>query len=224
MPFVLIPYSWFPEAHGIDAWTTRGEQLWAILSFFLPSLFALLPAVLRASLRLKQVLPESQLPGRLATLSAPFCAVGYLLILSLLLQFTVHRYLVMGFAFLAVSPAPYWIWGNTLLRTETPTNARRTTRWIFLTRSGLTAAGLFCLGRFFWDIPYVDLVLERVNFIWFLGFLAGSFANRALLTVVLCDYLLALVHKHRESARELTGTPLGAAVDDKIDALGKALG
>ena len=224
LPLALIPHTWLPQAHGIDAWTNRAEQIQATLSFFLPSLFALLPAVLRTALRLKQVLPESQLPGRLATLSAPFCSVGYVLILSILLQFVVDGYLVMGFVFLAISPAPYWIWGSALLRTETPENARRTARWIFWTCTALVGAGLFCLGRFFWDVPYIDLVLERLNFIWFLAFLVGGFANRALLTVVLCDYLLAAVHQQYESAKQWAGTPSGAALDEKMDALGKALG
>ena len=110
------------------------------------------------------------------------------------------------------------------MRTETPEKARRTARWIFWTRTVLVAAGLCCLGRFFWEIPYIDLVLQRLNLIWFLGFLVGGFANRALLTVVLCDYLLAMIHQHHESAQKLAGTPLGAAIDEKIDALGKALG
>lgn len=224
LPFALIPYTWFPEAHGIDTWTTRGERIHATFSFFLPSLFALLPAVLRASVRLKQVLPESQMPGRLATFCAPFCSVAYLLILSILLQFAMNPYLVLGFVFLALSPAPYWFWGSALVRNETPANVRRTARWIFSTRTSLVTAGLFCLGWFFWENPYIDLVLERLSFVWFLAFLAGGFANRALLTVVLCDYMLAVLHQHHESAKQLAGTPLGATVDEKLDALGKALG
>lgn len=219
----LVPSAQFQDPNDPMGWIGTAEQLQAIVTFFLSSLFALLPAILGSARLLKMLLPESQLPGRLAVLTAPFGSVVYLLTLSLVLQVTQNPYLVGGLALLAAAPWAHVFWGSALVKAGTREEARRTVRRVYWVDMILTVAGLALLAFYFQASPVVGWLLGKLNLAWFLAFLGGSLANRTLLNVVLCDYVLMVLYRNQESLKALAGTPMGVELEGKISALGVAL-
>jgi hypothetical protein len=218
VPIFLVPGRWLLNVNESEAFRMSADEVRVILTFFLSSIFGLIPGILSASMTLKCFLPQSQLPGRLAVLAAPFCSVVYLLTLALVMRVTVHPELVAGLSLLAAAPWVYWVRSGALLRTDSAANASQTVRWISLIHTGLTLAGLVLLARFISDFPFVTWLLGKLSLTWFLRLLAGSIANRTLLMVVFCDYVVKLLYR----SQQLRNTPPGQELEQRVAALGAA--
>lgn len=219
----LIPPNLLVAAGDQDSLLFSLQQTWAIITFYGPGLFAFLPAVIRAALLLKRFLPESQLPGVLALLAAPFAASVYLLTLVICLQLTVNPALIVGLALITLGALLHLPYGPALLRRNPGPETRKTVGRLELLQAVLTIGGLALLALYVTEFPMLRRLLGNVSLAWFLGFIAGINANRTLLTVVLTDFLLSLLHQSQQAARQLAGTELGQALERKIDTLGSVL-
>jgi hypothetical protein len=223
LPVFLLPMTHLLDLHGMDAARTAAGQIHAILTVTIPPLLALLPGAARAALVIERFLPESEAPGWLALLTAPFCALGYVLLLGVVLQLSVSPWLVGGLLLLTASPLVTLARWRELVQRDTPQVGARAARSIAWMQVSLSAAGLALLTRYVADKPVLVDLLGHVNIWWFLSFVAGVLSLRILVTVVLVDLFIDLLYRGRESARKLAGTPTEATLDRKITALGRAL-
>lgn len=208
MPLFLIPYPRVLQQSGVDAVVLASNVIRGILLFYVPQLFAMLPALVRASLVLKRFLPESALPGVLIVVAAPLQSLIYVVLLCILVQIAPRADLVLGVFFLAVAPLVWLARARTLTR---PAGAGASPlRFERLVSSGFSLIGSsLILGAVAKDADLDTLILQNINVSWILSFMAGVLASRAILTVILVDGMLAMLY-HAYRAEHAT-TPAEAA-------------
>ncbi len=223
LPVLLLPVAHLFHLNVEDALKTSANQVRYLLTVTAPAFFALLPGTLRAALVLERFLPESRAPGQITLLAAPACAVVYLLPLGVLAQLAFHPELYLGLLLLAGSPLVPLLAVRRLLRRDTPDRATRLVRTIVVVQGALGGLGVALVAGWLGEHPQLRALLGRISLVWVLGLVAKVLASKWLTTVVVTDVLVSLLHQGQESARSLAGTAEGAALAQKLDALGHAL-
>jgi hypothetical protein len=224
MPLFMIPYSRVLGQRGGAALVLASDVILGLLNIYVPALFALLPALIRASLALKRFLPEAALPGVLVLVATPLQTLVYVLLICILSQIAPHRELILGLLCLALAPMVWVVRAKALIK---PVGAKegKDPLWI----EGLVSNGLALMGSSLILLEVseeIDLgrwIGQVVDVMWVLRFMAGMLASRTILAVILVDGLLALLY-HAHQA-ESAGAPAEAAesLRRKINSLGAAL-
>lgn len=185
------------------------------LGFFMivgPKAISLFAGILRSSMTLKTLLPEAVTPGWGAVLVAPLYSLFLVVITTIIVQIQGNIWLVLGMICLMASPMVYVFNARHLLQPQSPDDMTRILRRLRTMALILNALGLIFI------IVFVAVVgmfgfWEAVKF--FLGILSSFMA----LTVVASDFMLALIWKGYEQARQFQGTPFQRDLDAKFDAL-----
>lgn len=185
------------------------------LSIFIsvgPRTLALFPGIIRSSLALKTMLPEAPLPGWTVTLVGPLYSVFLLVFVSGIIQAQASFFLLGGVACLTLSPIFYVVHRKSLIRPQTAQQAAKLVKLIKRQVRFLSYAGLLLISVFMLRRPNVGVV-EVV------GFVTGVVGNVVLLTVVGADFLLSVLRSAHAQSLEFKGSPLQAALADKLAAL-----
>ena len=114
----FCPWSWFGEEDIVYSlenepleWlfsTAEGLKEGAeYLLMLLPTVLSLVPAVQRACVRVKMLLPQSMLPGWFLVMASPFYALFLLVIFVALVQVDSHALLIGGFFLFLAAPLIY---------------------------------------------------------------------------------------------------------------------
>lgn len=223
LPVLLLPLAALFDLNEADALRTSATQVKHLLLVTAPALFAVLPGILRAALVLKRFLPESRAPGQIAGLSAWACLIANLIPLGVVAQLAFEPRLYLGLFLISLSPVVPLVCARRLLRRDDPTSATRLIRVLSTIQGLLTASGATLLVLFVGEHPVLRDLLGRVDPMWVLALVARVLAGKWLMTVVVTDLLLLLLHTGHESSRALAGTPEGERLVQKLDAMGKLL-
>lgn len=223
LPVLLVPVASAFNLDPADALRTSTHQVRYLLLVTAPAFFALLPGALKAALVLLRFLPESRAPGQITLLAAPACIAAYVLPMGVLAQVAFHTELYVGLLLLSCSPVVPLLAVRRLLRRNTPEQAARLVRAIGLGQTALAVAGAVVLAGWVGEHPVLRTWVGHVSPAWVAGVAAKALASKWLTTVVVTDTLVAVLHREREAARSLAGTPAGDALARRLDALGEAL-
>jgi len=186
----------------------------AVMAFIViaPKAIALFPGIIRSSMSLKTLVPESAAPGWIAAIMAPFYAVFLVLIVSVINQVHGDLLLVSGLACYMIGPLVFVWKAESMVR---PHTAQETTTIVSSVRrqaSLFTVIGTVLLAIFLVRLPMFS-VMDA------LSFMAGVVGNVLLMTVVAADLILALLYYGYKQNRAFAGTELEASLDQKFNAL-----
>jgi hypothetical protein len=187
------------------------------LGFFVtiaPKALSLFPGIIRSSMTLKTLLPESAVPGWASVLVAPLYAIFLLVVLTLLIQSGGSLLLLAGILCLMAAPAVYLWHAKDVLRPHTPEEAnkivgRRRSQAMLFNLGGFALIGIYILDSAmfdFWDL--LKLVFSIEGSVW-------------LLCVISSDLLLALLRTGHEQSRDFHGSELYRSLDEKFAGLKK---
>lgn len=180
-----------------------------------PKAIALFPGLIRASMTLKTLLPESPAPGWYAALVAPLYAVFLLVLSTSINQAYGDFLLISGILALILGALVFVIRAPVLIRSHKPAEVGTQIRGIRQTSAGLNALGAVLIGSFVFTIPDLSL-LDALNF------LVGLIGNVLLLTIVASDFVLALLAQSHAQSLRFVGTDAEHNLSEKLATLGSA--
>lgn len=170
-----------------------------------PKVFGLFPGIIRCSLSLKTLLPESPIPGWLCMVVAPLYALFLVLAAIAALQ---TSFVILGAGLLLIAVGTGMVlarsWG--LLA---PSNQEDASRYVGKSRklqSLLQGAGIGLVA--FQLLRQADLRWEWINSVMVFTF--SFLGNVTLLTVVMSDFLLCMIHEGQKQSEAFAGTGFAA--------------
>jgi len=134
LPFIvaLIPFGNFIVIQETDPQVVAqqkvfsgivGAVIWLVT--LLPALLAILPGILRASVRIKSLLPESIVPGWLIVMTAPFFSLLLLVAFAIVNQVAGNLLLIIGMLLIMAAPAVFLVRTDLLIKPVTQPVERR---------------------------------------------------------------------------------------------------
>ena len=182
--------------------------------FFLigPRAIALFPGIIRSSVTIKTILPESPMPGWTASLVAPLYSIFLLVVFSAVNQSQGNMLLLAGIACLMIAPLVYVFRGSALLRPLRQEEVSKAVG-VIRRRSVIFAS----LGALFLAIFFIDAAF--FSFDDFLKFFISILGNVVLLTVVGADFLLAVIRVGHEQSKALLESKQEATLEGRLEAL-----
>jgi hypothetical protein len=209
----LMDLSHLPEQAKEQVSTSLGAAL-ALGVFFNvgPRAVALFPGIIRSSLAVKTLLPESSVPGWAVATIAPLYVVFLWVLVTGLLQTQASFFLLGGLACLTLSPLVFVLRRRALIRPQTPHDAAR------IVTTTKRIAGIFGTAGF---ILVAIFLLRRPQIDAFdlLAFISGVLSNVLLLTVVGADALLRVIRSAHEVSGAFHNSALAETLGDKLNAL-----
>jgi len=179
-----------------------------------PKVFGLFPGIIRCSLSLKTLLPESPIPGWLCMVVAPLYALFLVLAAIAALQ---TSFVILGAGLLLIAVGTGMVlarsWG--LLA---PSNQEDASRYVGKSRklqSLLQGAGIGLIA--FQLLRQADLQWEWINSV--LVFTFSFLGNVTLLTVVMSDFLLCMIHEGQKQSEAFAGTGFAADYRNRLGQL-----
>lgn len=215
IPFTaLMDFSHLPEAQVKPARTMLGMELGGILFLVVgPRALALFPAIIRSSITLKTLIPESPLAGWAATILGLFYPVLLIVLVSTINQVSGDFLLLGGVACLTIAPLIYIRNAKEIMRSHREDEVADTVvairRKVLLFNGG----GMILLGMFVLNFDLFG-AMDATRF------LASFLGNFLLVTLVASDLLLALMRAGHQQGKQFNGTELADALDTKFDSLG----
>lgn len=189
-----------------------GTMVGLRFSFVLgPRAIALFPGIIRSSIALKTLLPESPMPGWTAALLAPLYAIFLLVVFALIIQVQGNLLLLLGLACLMVSPLVYVWKARAVLRPHSVEEIGSVIRPVRARASLFTILGVVFFGIFLVDL--------EVGFLDLLLFVLSVAGNVLLLTVVGADFFLALMKHGHDQSRDLVRSDLETRLEQRFDDL-----
>jgi hypothetical protein len=187
----LIPVS---KLLGGEHFSSLGERqmfgiMWGTIMVLTiaPSLLGLFPAIIRSSLTIKTLIPESPMPGWVAAIVAPFYALFFLIFLVLSIQVG-EMMLSLGMLCFALAPLVILMQSGRLVQ---PAEEAEAIRIVLAVRRKSLLSMLIGLGAvLFWFLQNLDSWnLEFLSVVTFVFRLLASFT---ILTVVTSDFLVGM--------------------------------
>lgn len=178
-----------------------------------PKLLAILPGILRSSLTLKTLLPETSLPGWMAACVAPFYVMLLVLVTAPLNQWHGGPLLLFGLVALILGGLIYLRHIRSLVRPSDREAASRSVARVRVQALFFNAIGLLLLTVFL-------LQLDVIEWNAALSFLATAGGSLFLMTVVACDLLLAVMDISFEQGRLLFESDASKTLSKRLSALG----
>lgn len=220
-PFVLsaLPVTEMLDWDGVEE--SQREQIkmtlgvmFALGYFMLvgPKAISLFPGIMRSSMTLKTLLPESSAPGWAAVLAAPLYAIFMIMVASTVIQIQGSPSLLFGIIFLMAAPLVYLVRARVVLLPRRPEEVSA------LVVGVRRVAGICNLiGGLFLAFFMVQSDLFGLN--QAVQFALGVMAGVALLTVVASDLILALLWASYVQGKAFQGTAMQADLELKFEAL-----
>ena len=174
-----------------------------------PRIFALLPGMIRSSLTLKTLLPESSATGWLTAIFAPLWAAFLLLALVVTNQFQVSLKLVFGLMFLLMAPLVFVIRARAIIRPCRAAELAKAVLWPRRIATLINLTGVVLLVWTFFEMGGVGSVF---------AFVLGALANILVLSVVASDFMLPLLRWSFQSGQDFQSTDLRPALEQKYQA------
>lgn len=201
-PFILslLPVSRMLDWDMVDPGvreTLRGlfGVIFAMTFFMMvgPKAISLAPAIVRSSMTLKTLLPESTVPGWTAVLGAPLLVLFVTIVVSVIIQIDGSIWLLMGAICLLGAPAVYLASSASLIEPQPWESAERIVRRVRRTSSIFVLLAALLIGVFFFRSVTLD-VSDGVRF-------ALSVLGSVLtLKVVASDLIIALLWTAHQDA------------------------
>lgn len=179
-----------------------------------PKIFSLFPGLIRCSLTVKTLLPETSAPGWLGILIAPFYAL-FLCVAAVASLQTSNIILGVGFGLIAVGMSVVVFKSRDLLKPNSREEASKIVFNIKRIQSIFQGLGISLI------VLHVFLNFE-INFSFFNSFLLFVFTfigNVTLLTVVMSDLMLAMIRQGSIQAKEFANSPMAVTFNDRLDQL-----
>jgi hypothetical protein len=179
-----------------------------------PKIFGLFPGLIRCSLTVKTLLPETSAPGWLGIIIAPF----YLLFLAVGTIAAIQMSQLMlgiGLGLLAAQMGVVVWQARRLLHPCEQAQASSNVKAIKRTQLIFQIAGVSCIAIFLYRIGEFDWV-------WFNSLVLFVFSfvgNVTLLTVVMSDFMLGMIRQGQLQAEAFAGTPLSKSLAARLDDL-----
>ena len=211
-PFLvfLIPLSLFEEDQQLLAQLGLGA-----LIILAPKVFGLFPGLIRCSLTVKTLLPETSTPGWLGIIIAP--TYSLFLALATIVSIQASEILLgIGFALLAIGMSVVILQAQLLLKPTDQDEASVIVRTIKKKQLLFQIAGIACIGfSIFLDIEEINWGNLNSLFLFIFSFIA----NVTLLTVVMSDFLLSMIRQGQLQALAFGGTDLEKNLTARLDDL-----
>jgi len=179
-----------------------------------PKIFGLFPGLIRCSLTVKTLLPETSAPGWLGIIIAPF----YMLFLAVATIAAVQMSQLMlglGLGLLAAQTGVVIWQAKRLLHPCEQSEAAAGVRSIKRMQLLFQLAGVACIAIFL--IRSVEFDWSAVNSL--VLFIFSFLGNVTLLTVVMSDFLLGMIRQGQLQAESFAGTPLSKSLAGRLDDL-----
>jgi len=211
-PFLifLIPLSLFVDDDMILAQLGLGAIL--VLA---PKIFGLFPGLIRCSLTVKTLLPETSTPGWLGIIIAP--TYSLFLAMATITAIQASEFILgIGFALLAIGMSVVILRAQLLLKATDQQDASDTVKGIKKRQMIFQISGVACIGAsIFLQVDSVDFGLINNLFLFVFSFVA----NVTLLTVVMSDFMLGMIRQGQLQAVAFAGTPLEKSLNQRLDDL-----
>jgi len=161
-----------------------------------PSLLGLFPAIIRSSLTIKTLLPESPMPGWVAAIVAPFYALFFLMVLVITIQID-QLMLSLGMLCFALAPVVILIHAGRLLQPAPEAEAIRTV--LLVRRKAVLSMSIGLGAVVFWFLNNLDS--WNIDFLTVITFVCKLLVSFMVLTVVTSDFLVGMfkIANDRES-------------------------
>lgn len=176
-----------------------------------PKIFGLFPGLIRCSLTVKTLLPETAAAGWLAIIIAPLYAMLLMAAAIFALQVN-QKMLGIGLALIAVGMSVVVMYWERLLRPADQAEASQAVGKIKHLQKIFQIAGVACIGVFVFNNA-------EIQFAWFnrlLLFVFSLIGNVTLLTVVMSDFLLAMIYKEHQRSTSFAGTEMAKSLVDRL--------
>lgn len=180
-----------------------------------PRSIALFPGVIRSSMTIKTLLPESPMPGWAVALAAPLYTVFLLVIFTTVNQMYGNFLLLTGIACLVLAPLVFLRRRKSLLRPHTAEEVSAVVGRLRRSAGLANLLGVVFLGAFLFDVEFM-----RVGDV--IKFALSIVGNVVLLTVVGADFMLALLYAGHEQAHALHESKLEASLESRFEGLEEA--
>lgn len=199
---------------GGTAILAAGMTLTALMTL-LPRIFGMFPGIVRASLTLRTLVPESPLPGYVAALIEPLYVLLVLIVVVIASQ--ISQWLIFdGLICLIVSA--YFLVRNARTLSKPMDSASMTAHLKPLRKKMLicTVIGLIFI------VAGISDYISSVGFWRIFSIVSHLIGNIILLTAVGADFLLGLMKFSFDQDRAMRGTPLQADLDNRFADLAQA--
>ncbi len=211
----LVPFAvaLIPLAAFLDPQQYGGPQFVQVLAaafgvnYFvalLPSVFGLFPGLIRSSLTLKTLLPESTMPGWLAVVIAPIYALFFLLVLVIVVQLQ-SLIGIIGFALLFLAPLNLTLHARELTSPVAPEHLPDTLGKVRRRFGMMNIIGLIAV------LWVAKNAVQQIPLTGMLSFLANVISSILLVTIACSDLLISLFKAAFERENALRQ---GALLDD----------
>lgn len=179
-----------------------------------PKIFSLFPGLIRCSLTIKTLLPETSAPGWLSIIIAPFYAL-FLSVAAIASLQTSNVILGTGFGLIAVGMSVVIFKARDLLKPITREEASAIVFGIKRIQSIFQGIGI-CL--------IMIHVFRSFDINWgffnsLLLFIFSFVGNVTLLTVVMSDFMLAMIRQGSIQAKEFSNSPLSETFNERLEQL-----
>lgn len=160
----------------------------AALDLF-PRIIGLFAGIIRSSLTLKTLLPESNLPGWLAVITAPLYVLFFLMVLVIVIQTTISFWLVLTLMALLMAPILLLMRSKTLVQPLGPQEGHLVVQQIRRTSLLCVLAGVVFFVIFAATLE-IDLDISALDVF---NAVAAFIASVLLLTLVMSDLMMGLL-------------------------------
>lgn len=215
----LLPLSQLMDFGHVDPQFRKGI-VYAIGAMFAIQVFAkesvkvlaVFPGIIRSSMGLKTLLPESAVPGWIVALIAPIYMLFVLLFVVTVNQLQGGWLLMSAAVCLMAAPAVYLFFGKVIVQPRRADEIGSVVNPIRMAAAGLSVVGLVLFSFWVLDLPGIDLGdVFKIVF--------GLIANVLLLTVVVTDFIVEKLHTGYIQSRGFEGTRQQETLDRRFAAL-----
>lgn len=189
-----------------------GIGLMIALALFMkigPAVIGLCGGIVRSSMTVKTLLPESPLPGWAAVAFGPIYGLLLVVVMVIVLQTSGSPLIVLALAALVASPLTYLQKWRAVLRAHSSDEVSGVVLPIRDRASLLNLVGVVLLATF---------LMTSSNFTWLqaLTFLAAAVSSMMLMTLVAGDMLVVLIGASWQQTQSLGSSELAARLDAKL--------
>ena len=174
-----------------------------------PKVFGLFPGLIRCSLTIKTLLPESSTPGWLGIIIAPTYTL-FLAVATITAIQATQMFMAAGLAMMMIGMLTVVFKAKGLLKPAEQADASRSVRDIKRKQLIFQLIGFACFMVAFWENIDFAFIINASLFIF------SFIANVTLLTLVMSDFMLGMIRQGQLQANAFAGTPLEKSLADRL--------
>jgi hypothetical protein len=215
----LIPAAVFVDSSGLGGPLAVGMTMGAVFAgSLLPMVFGLFPGLIRSSVTLKTLLPESTMPGWIAVVIAPIYSLFFLIALVISVQL---QSLLLSIALGAFCVGPMLFAFNAKTMTS-PVAAKDLGSTLGSVRAKVKITNLVGFAAILLLLIVSIKDFSFSGFVHVISFLASLISSMLLVTVACSDLLLSLFKSAFERESALRDGPLIKELESRFEELDEA--